>query len=152
MAHGRSLVEAQPSLDEAPLNCKIHHVAIQTASFDTSYEFYTKILGLPVAREPFQFNTRMLAWLDGGHVLIELYSLRHGVDPSAYSDSAVGIDTLAFVVDDLDVVIRTMNYYGVKITKGPLTPQSGDPRQPRILFIESPDGTPIQFREPDLPK
>jgi glyoxylase I family protein len=130
-----------------PLECRMHSIAIQTATFDAAYDFYTRILGFPVVREPFRYKTRTLAWIDAGTALIELYTLKRGVSPVARDDAAVGIDQVAFVVSDLENVISRMTAHQVKITKGPFVPPSGDPEQPRVLFVEGPDGTPIQFRE-----
>jgi catechol 2,3-dioxygenase-like lactoylglutathione lyase family enzyme len=129
------------------MQCTVHSVALQTASFDVAYDFYTSVLGLRVVREPFSFKTRKLAWLDAGSVLIELYSGKDGVLLSGHSDARVGLDHIAFTVDDLDSMIEHLKAHEVPIIKGPYVPPSGDPAQPRILFAEGPDGEEIQFRE-----
>jgi hypothetical protein len=54
------------------------------------------------------------------------------------------------VVDDLDEIVEHLKRNGVRIIRGPLIPPSGDPQQPRILFVEGPDGEELQFREPTL--
>jgi catechol 2,3-dioxygenase-like lactoylglutathione lyase family enzyme len=134
------------------MQCIVHSVALQTACFDESFDFYTSVLGLRVAREPFSFKTRMLAWLDAGSVLIELYSGKEGVLLSEHSDACVGLDHIAFTVADLDSMVEHLKAHGVPIIKGPYIPPSGDPAQPRIVFAEGPDGEEIQFREAVLRK
>lgn len=137
------------TLDEIRIRYAVHSIAIQTAHFENAYDFYVNILGLRVVRSPFRFGSRTLTWLDGGGILIELFSGKSGEQTDAYNHKAAGVNHIAFVVDDLEAVICAMNANGIRITKGPVTPLSGDPKQPRILFVEGPDGTAIQFREPD---
>jgi glyoxylase I family protein len=131
------------------LKCRMHSIAIQTDCFEQSYRFYTEIIGLSVIRELFAFKTRTLAWLDAGAAQIELYSTKHGAAAEECGGQTNGIDHVAFAVDDLDGVMAVMDLHSVTITKGPLVPPSGDPRQPPILFVEAPEGTEIQFREPE---
>jgi catechol 2,3-dioxygenase-like lactoylglutathione lyase family enzyme len=133
---------------EAPgLTCTVHSVSVQTARFDEAYRFYAEILGLRVVREPFPFKSRTLAWLDAGSILVELYSVRKEDTPKPYTNDIVGPDHIAFVVDDLDAMVERLKDHDVRILKGPMKPPSGDPRQPRVLFAEGPDGDEIQFRE-----
>lgn len=138
-----------PTAAPTPLQCSVHSVAVQTADFEKALDFYVRILGLEVLRAPFQFKTRQLAWLRGGPVQIELYSIRAGVSPEPYDDNRVGPDHIAFVTDDLDALVLYFSGQNVKILRGPLIPPSGDPKQPRVLFVEGPDGDELQFREPD---
>ena len=138
----------QPTIGRPPMiECTVHSVALQTASFDEAFDFYTSVLGLRVAREPFSFKTRRLAWLDGGSVLIELYSGKEGVRLSEHSGAGVGPDHIAFTVADLDSMVEHLKAHGIPIIKGPYIPPSGDPAQPRVVFAEGPDGEEIQFRE-----
>lgn len=130
------------------LGVKAHSIAVQTAMFERSFDFYTRILGLRVVRGPARFKTRTLAWLDAKGLLVELYSLKAGKDAVGYCEEAVGIAQVAFEVEDLDLAMKILDENGVKIVNGPLVPPSGDPLQPRILFIDDPDGTPVQLREP----
>jgi catechol 2,3-dioxygenase-like lactoylglutathione lyase family enzyme len=133
----------------APLRCSVHSVAVQTADFEKALDFYVRILGLEVLRSPFQYKTRQLAWLGGGPVQIELYSTRAGMNPEPYDGNRVGPDHVAFVTDDLDALVSYFSDQNVKVLKGPLIPPSGDPKQPRVMFVEGPDGDELQFREPD---
>jgi catechol 2,3-dioxygenase-like lactoylglutathione lyase family enzyme len=137
-------------IENAKFMCSAHSVSVQTADFDKAYRFYTEILGLDVDREPFQFKTRMLAWLRAGTILIELYSVRSHSEPGPYNPNGVGPDHLAFEVCDLDAFVDHLKLNEVVIKTGPWRPPSGDPYQPRVLFVEGPDGEELQFREPRL--
>lgn len=134
---------------DTEIRCALHSVAVQTASFDKAYRFYTEVLGLAVVREPFAFKTRRLAWLHAGTVLLELYSTKERAAAVPYHQDGVGPDHLAFVVPDLDAMVERLRAHGVAVLKGPMVPPSGDPRQPRVLFAAGPDGEEIQFREPE---
>jgi glyoxylase I family protein len=130
------------------LNLRLHNVAIQTGNFERSYHFYSKVLRLPVVREPFTFKEqRRLAWFDAGSILIELYSVKFTRDSSPYDPDGVGPDHLAFEVDDLDAMLEWLEVAGYKPIKPPFVPPSGDPTQPRVVFIAGPDGEELQFRE-----
>lgn len=130
------------------LSFKIHSVVIQTADFDLSFKFYTRVLGLPVVREPYLYKgERTLAWLDAGRCLIELYSVKISATPKAWSNAGVGPVNLAFDVEDLEAAARWIEANNIRIRKGPFVPPSGDLHQPAILFIAGPDGEDIVIRQ-----
>jgi catechol 2,3-dioxygenase-like lactoylglutathione lyase family enzyme len=132
------------------LQCEVHSIAVQTANFEKAFDFYVRVLGLEILRIPYQFKTRRLAWLGAGAVQLELYSVRAGMTADSYDGNRVGPDHVAFVVGDLDAMVSHLKSHEVRILRGPLVPPSGDPKQPRILFVEGPDGDELQFREPDV--
>jgi glyoxylase I family protein len=128
--------------------CRLHHVAIQTKSFEQAFRFYTELLDLTVVRPPFRFkNQRTLAWLDGGSVLIELYSVKDGINPELYSDHRLGTDHIAFEVADMSSILARLTENGINIIKEPFLPPTGDPNQPLVAFIEGPDGEEIELRQ-----
>lgn len=127
---------------------QVHNVAIQTEDFDRSFAFYAEVLQLPVVREPFVFKEqRKLAWFDGGSILIELYSIKFSQTASPYDPNGIGPDHIAFEVDDIDGMLAWLEEWGYKPIKPPFVPPSGDPQQPRVVFIAGPDGEELQFRE-----
>ena len=129
--------------------CKLHHVAIQTADFDRAFWFYTELLGLTVVKPPFNFkNKRTLTWLDAGGVLVELYSVKKNTQPEPYCDRRIGADHVAFMCLDLDAILDRLTRTNIKFLKGPFFPPTGDPDQPRVAFIEGPDGEELELREP----
>jgi len=135
-------------MDNIVISARIHHVAIQTACFERAFQFYHEILGIRVAKEPFNYKgRRMLAWLDAGSVMIELYSVKSGNSPQPYNDCRVGTDHIAFEVKNIEEVIIHLSEQGVKVLKQPFYPPTDDPDQPRVAFIEGPDGEEIELRE-----
>lgn len=129
------------------INCRLHHVAIQTASFGRAFQFYTELLGLSVVKPPFNFkNKRIMAWLDAGNALIELYSVKKGTQPQPYDDQRVGADHIAFAVDNMDALLELLKENKVTILKKPFIPP-GDKYQARVLFIEGPDGEEVELTE-----
>lgn len=129
-------------------NISIHHIAIQTACFEKSFAFYTEILGLEVLKPPTIFKKkRTLAWINAGKIVIELYSVKYDEEPQAYDDRRVGTDHIAFEVRDLNHIVNYLREHGIKILRDPFLPTSNDIDQPRIAFIEGPDGEEIELRE-----
>lgn len=130
------------------IQVRIHHVALQTAHFEKAFEFYTKLLGLRVVKEPFNFKgKRTLAWLDAGTITIELYSVKNDKIPQPYDDRRVGADHVAFEVQNLDNVLTHLRNHNVKVLKEPFKPPTDDAQQPRVAFIEGVDGEEIELRE-----
>jgi glyoxylase I family protein len=130
------------------IKMRIHHVALQTAHFEKAFDFYAKLLGLKVLKEPFTFKgKRTIAWFDGGTILIELYSVKNDEEPQPYDDRRIGPDHIAFEVQDLDAIITHLHQHNVKILKEPFTPLIDDPQQPRVAFIEGVEGEEIELRE-----
>jgi glyoxylase I family protein len=125
----------------------IHHVAMQTACFVEAFQFYTELLGLQVLKKPFRYKKRSLAWLDAGGTLVELYSVKDGEEPQVYDDRQVGVAHIAFEVQDLDATVSYLSGHNVKILKQPFLPPVDEPNQPRVAFIEGPDGEEIELRE-----
>jgi len=130
------------------ISAEIHSVAIQSRDFDKALHFYAHVLGLPIVVEPYEFKKkRILAWLDAGTCLLELYSNKLGDDPVAWDPKGVGPVNLAFAVDSLDDVITLAKQENLRIIKPPFIPPSGDPNQPRVMFISGPDDEQLLFRE-----
>lgn len=130
----------------------VHNIALQTGCFDESFHFYSVVLGLPVVRQPFVYkDQRKLAWFDGGSILIELYTVKFGRKSSGYDPDGIGPDHLAFQVEDLDQMMAHLAEHGIHPIKPIFTPPSGDPHQPRVVFVNGPDGEEVQFREPPRP-
>jgi glyoxylase I family protein len=125
----------------------IHHVAVQTEDFDKAFDFYTELLGLQVIKKRFDYKKRTLAWLDGGGIMIELFSIKSDETPQPYDDRHVGTVHIAFEVQDIDTIIAHLVKHDVKIIKPPFLPKTNDPYQPRVAFIEGPDGEEIEIRE-----
>ncbi len=130
----------------------VHHICVQTSDFETAFQFYTQAIGLPVIKEPFNYKgMRRITWLDAGSIVIELNNLKKGTEDQAreYSSFSFGPSHIAFIVDDLDAVIERLEAHKVSIVKFPFLPPTGDSNQPRVAFVEGPDGDHIELREPE---
>ena len=126
---------------------RLHHVAIQTAEFDTAYFFFTKILKLPLVKPPFNFKSRRMCILSAGSVEIELCSHKKDTKILPYSSQQSGPEHIAFEVSDLDEAIKRVRSFGVLVTKEPFIPPVEEAEQPKVAFVAGPDGQEIEFRE-----
>jgi catechol 2,3-dioxygenase-like lactoylglutathione lyase family enzyme len=118
-----------------PLPLKnLHHVAVATRDPDASLAFYRDVLGFaPLERPDFNFRG---AWLfkDGLQIHIIENQPHDGdgkIDPRA--------DHLAFAVDDLDVVERSLGEHGIQYHKQ--INAGGIPQ----IFFHDPDGHHIEI-------
>jgi glyoxylase I family protein len=140
--------ERKGSINSRP-RCRVHSIAVQTGHFDRALHFYTELLGFPIVREPYNFKgKRDLTWLDAGRCLLELYSVKKGIEPEPWSERMVGTVHLAFEVDDLDSMLTWLRESGIHILREPFIPPTGDPYQARCAFIRGPDDEEILLREP----
>jgi len=126
----------------------VDHIAIQTNDFDVTFDFYNRVLGFSIVKEPFNFKNRRLCYLSAGNISIELYSIKEGSkSASAYEGNRGGLDHVAFVVDDIETEIKKLQQEGFRIIKPPFYPPTNEINQPRIAFIEGPDKQEIEIRE-----
>jgi methylmalonyl-CoA/ethylmalonyl-CoA epimerase len=126
----------------------VDHISVQTNDFDKALDFYSRILDLGIAKEPFSFRDRRLCYLSAGNVNIELYSVKSSDAPAAeYAGNRGGLDHIAFVVEDLEGEIQRLKREGIRIIKEPFYPPIEDKLKPRIAFIEGPDKQEIELRE-----
>jgi catechol 2,3-dioxygenase-like lactoylglutathione lyase family enzyme len=133
------------------MTVRLHHVAVQTAHFDQSLQFYTEILGAELlVRRP--FKRREMAWLKVGDVSLELFSTRSGEADrlQQWTDYIPGPVHLAFEVDDLNVFLDRAIKLGIRLHPShsePFTPPV--PGAGRIAYLLGPDGEEVEVREPD---
>lgn len=131
------------------LNLKFHHVAVQTAHFERSLQFYTTVLGAELlSRRP--FKQREMAWLRLGGVRIELFSTRAGQQLHSWSDFQPGPVHLALEVADLDSFLAHIRGLGVALH--PSHPELFRPPVPgagRMVYLLGPDGEEVEVREPE---
>lgn len=132
--------EPQPSM---PLQ-RLHHVAVICSDYATSRDFYTRVLGLPIARETFRAERNSwkldLTLADG--VQIELFSFPNPPKRPSYPEAA-GLRHLAFSVADLDAEVSRLSALGVVIEPIRVDELTGK----RFTFFADPDGLPIELYE-----
>jgi glyoxylase I family protein len=122
----------------------IHHVAIICSDYQRSRAFYSETLGLPILREVYRESRD--SWkcdlAIGGGAQIELFSFP--APPARPSrPEAQGLRHLAFVVDDIEASIATLQARGV--TCEPIRVDEYTGR--RFTFFADPDDLPIELYE-----
>lgn len=122
----------------------IHHIAIISADYERSLDFYTRILGLTVVQQVYR-EARQSWKADlalNGQYVIELFSFPN--PPARVSrPEAAGLRHLAFAVPRLEPVINHLDEHGVASEPIRVDEYTGK----RFTFIADPDGLPIEFYE-----
>ena len=123
---------------------KIHHISIICSDYKTSKEFYTELLGLKILQEIYR-SERDSYKLDlalHGQYVLELFSFP-SPPPRPTQPEACGLRHLAFEVDDIEgtqAYLKTHGYQPESIRKDEHTHK-------RFMFMNDPDGLPIEFYE-----
>ncbi|RQO74990.1 VOC family protein [Pedobacter sp. KBW06] len=123
---------------------KVHHIAIICRDYNVSKAFYTDVLGLRVIREVYR-EERASYKLDlalNGEYIIELFSFPDPPERPSRPEAA-GLRHLAFQVDDLDLVVETLQQKEVLAEPIRIDEFTGK----RFTFISDPDHLPIEFYE-----
>jgi 4-hydroxyphenylpyruvate dioxygenase-like putative hemolysin len=140
----------QKNRSDTMITC-VDHISIQTNDFDYAFDFYHHILGFKIIKQPLDFKTRRLCYLNAGNIAIELYSIKSDDKPAIeYTGNRGGLDHIAFIVEDIQVEIERLKREKVKIIKEPFYPSTDNKNQPRIAFIEGPDKQEIEVREKEV--
>ena len=123
---------------------RIHHTAILCSDYEKSKAFYTNILGLEIIHETYR-EERQSYKLDlslNGEYVIELFSFPD--PPKRISrPEATGLRHIAFEVDDLNIVIETLNKKD--IVAEPI--RTDEITGKRFTFIFDPDNLPVELYE-----
>jgi lactoylglutathione lyase len=115
----------------------LHHAGVYVADLQRSIAFYGEVFGLQVL-ERLAWGDEDLAFLGVGSARLEL------IEGAARRSTGI-VDHVAFEVDDLDALVRTLRELGVTLVDAqPLVvPQLNA----RILFCLGPDGERIELFE-----
>lgn len=117
----------------------VHHIAILTRDLAGLERFYTEVLGLSVAE---RWDDVGIVFLDAGGLSIELTrqdAPDDGAQPPVL-DMGVGMNHLAFRVDDVDIQIQELRAAGVKVLAAP-----ADYKTLRTAFVADPDGNVLEL-------
>ena len=127
-----------------PVLQRIHHVAIICSDYETSKEFYTRVLGLAVLDENYREARRSwkldLGLPDGGR--IELFSFPDPPSRPSFPE-ARGLRHLAFAVDDVGAWSDYLQAQGVVVEPIRVDEYTGR----RFTFFADPDGLPLEIYE-----
>lgn len=123
---------------------KVHHIAIICRDYNVSKAFYTDVLGLTVIREVYreERDSYKLDLALNGEYIIELFSFPDPPERPSRPE-AVGLRHLAFQVDDLNLVVKTLEQKGVLAEPIRIDEFTGK----RFTFIADPDRLPVEFYE-----
>lgn len=123
---------------------RTHHVAIITADYERSKDFYTRILGLEIVSEVFRAE-RVSYKLDlrkSDSVQIELFSFPNPPNRPSYPE-ACGLRHLAFEVEDIDGAVAELGGHGIVVEPVRVDSHTGK----RFTFFSDPDGLPLELYE-----
>ncbi len=121
----------------------IHHIALKAKGLENYkqlFDFYTKILGLPVVRT-WGSDENPAAMIDTGAGMLEIFANA----PDALSAGA--LRHMAFAVKDTDAAIEAVRAAGYKVTMEPtdIVIASEIPYPARIAFCIGPVGEEVEF-------
>jgi len=123
---------------------RVHHIAIICSNYQLSKKFYLEVLGFNLdsevyreARQSFKADLSL-----NGTYIIELFSFPE--TPSRPSrPEAAGLRHIAFEVEDIDSVVRTLQEKAIFVEPIRIDEFTGK----KFTFIADPDGLPIEFYE-----
>ncbi len=123
---------------------QIHHVAIISSDYQRSKYFYNHILGFEIIREVYR-EERQSYKLDlkiNDFSAIELFSFPL-TPPRPSTPEACGLRHLAFRVDNLEVVIKRLNFFDIEVEDIRIDEFTAC----RFTFFKDPDGLPLEIYE-----
>lgn len=129
----------------------IHHICIQTESYEKSLNFYENILGFKVINETKNFHGREYnTWLKLDNFMIELQTPKRGDNFNRWSNLNAGPVHMGFIVDNVKEEyerIRSLGYTDFKVKNGEIVYKvEGE----SLFKIKAPEGTEIEIRDTDI--
>ena len=95
--------------------CRVHHVAIICSNYETSKDFYTRILGFKEINEVYrkERDSYKLDLCVGEEYQIELFSFPNPPERKSFPEAA-GLRHLAFAVTNIEEAVKHLNQCGVE--------------------------------------
>ena len=122
---------------------KQHHVAIIASDWGKAKEFYIDKLGFSLIREVYRpAQDDYLRMLKLGDTTLELF-IRPDAPERVTNPEAKGLRHLAFLVEDIEPVVRWLNDMGIEIEPVREDKVNGG----RFTFFKDPDGLPLELHE-----
>ncbi len=122
----------------------VHHIAIICSDYQTSKDFYTRILGFTIVAEHYRAerNSYKLDLALGDRYFVELFSFPS--PPARVSrPEACGLRHLAFEVDDIAAASDWLKQNGIQAE--PI--RTDEYTQKRFTFFADPDDLPLELYE-----
>ncbi len=130
------------------MNRLVHHICIQTNSYERSLAFYTELLGFELVKETPDFHGRDYnTWLQLGGFMIELQTPKRFCDFGAYDKNLEGIVHFCLYAADFQQLYEDIKRSGTcrflqKDKKDIYEVEGG-----RLFKIEAPERTIIEIRD-----
>lgn len=123
---------------------KVHHIAVICSDYQRSLDFYTHVLGFRILAEHYRkerqsYKTDLAL---GDEYVIELFSFPSPPRRVTHPE-ATGLRHLAFEVENLEGEVRELNRLGIAHEEVRTDEFTGK----RFLFLQDPDGLPIELYE-----
>ncbi|MBR3390130.1 MAG: VOC family protein [Prevotella sp.] len=123
---------------------KVHHIAVICSDYQRSLDFYTQVLGFRILAEHYRkerqsYKTDLAL---GDKYVIELFSFPSPPRRATHPE-ATGLRHLAFEVENLEGEVRELNRLGIAHEEVRTDEFTGK----RFLFLQDPDGLPIELYE-----
>ncbi|WP_086312189.1 hypothetical protein A5821_003478 [Enterococcus sp. 7F3_DIV0205] len=129
------------------MNIKIHHVCIQTNTYQESLEFYTDVLGFALVKETKNFHGRAYnSWLKSSDFYLELQTGKENKQVAPFDKETTGPVHICFYVEDLEAAkMKFQQFDVVFLTKE--NQKIYHVENGSLFKIEAPEGTIIEFRD-----
>lgn len=123
---------------------KVHHIAVICSDYQRSLDFYTQVLGFRILAEHYRkerqsYKTDLAL---GDKYVIELFSFPSPPRRATHPE-ATGLRHLAFEVENLEGEVHELNRLGIAHEEVRTDEFTGK----RFLFLQDPDGLPIELYE-----
>ncbi len=126
----------------------MHHICIQTDSYEESKGFYTSVLGFEVMLETPDFHDRDFnTWLIHGDIRIELQTNKRSEEPLKFDKKSNGLSHFCLYVEDLDAEYARLLNVGFKAFKKKNGKDIYEVEGGKLLKIIAPEGTIIELRD-----
>ena len=137
---------------------EVRHIGIVVSDMEESIKFYHDLLGLEIVREmneQGEYIDNMLS-LDNvkvhtvklsaaeGNTLIELLDFKSHQDNQHRNFYAIGTSHVAFTVNDIEELYKTLSKNNIKFNA---PPQKSPDGRVKVTFCNDPDGTPVELVE-----
>ena len=122
---------------------KQHHIAVISSDWNRAKEFYIDKLGFSLTREVYRpAQDDYLRMLKLGDTTLELF-IRPDAPERVNNPEAKGLRHLAFLVEDIEPVVRWLNDMGIETEPVREDKVNGG----RFTFFRDPDGLPLELHE-----
>lgn len=129
-------------------NCRIHHICINTDTYEESKNFYSSIIGFEVVKENIKFHNRAFnSWLKMGQFYIELQTPKKGDSLNAWSKNNSGPIHIGFIVEDVKNEYKRIKNLGYTNFKKKNGEEMYVIKGSKIFKVMAPEGTEIEYRE-----